>query len=219
MRKFSELSLYRKMLSMFLLIFSSIVLITIFLILPISIDRGAALASCLSFGVTLYAAVVAYLILDNWKIQHRATLTSDYFQKTFNQYIELKDSIVELQNFHDSWLENIYRNHGEIDKCEDGGLIKSIFEVRKNFKQLENKFYYYSLIFKDPIFKQKIDELSADLNNLLQPILDEYHDREGSIHNSEHLKNAKNLREQLPRILVTYDEDLIELMSAKIVLS
>lgn len=62
---------------MFLLIFSYTVLIAIVFILPMSIDRGAALASCLSFGATLYAAIVAYLLLDMWKQEHKASYFSD----------------------------------------------------------------------------------------------------------------------------------------------
>lgn len=206
------------MLSMFLFIFSYVVLITIVFILPISIDRGATLASCLSFGATLYAAVVAYLLLDNWKVQHRTNLKSEYLQKTFDKYIELKDSMIELQNLHDYWKEDIYRNHGEIQDFEDGGLIKKILEVQQHLQQLKSKFHYYSLIFKDQSYKQKIDELKDELDQLLQPILVECHEREGVVHNSEHLNNAENLKSKLPKILEKYDEDLIELMSSKIVL-
>src|SRR5690606_13337980 len=114
LKKFSELNLYRKMLSMFLLTFSYTLLITIVFIFPISNDKGTTLASCLSVSATLYAAIVAYLLLDNWKIEHRENLKSAYFQKTFDKYIELKDAIYVLQNIHDSWLEDIYRNQGQI---------------------------------------------------------------------------------------------------------
>ena len=101
MESFSKLSLHRKMVSMFLFIFSSSLLIALIFILPISHDKGATLASCLSVAATLYAAVVAYLLLDNWKIQHRENLKSTYSQKTFNKYIDLRNSIDVLQNFHD----------------------------------------------------------------------------------------------------------------------
>lgn len=76
LKKISELSLFRRMLSMFLFIFSYTLLITLWFILPVSTDKGATLASCLNTGATLYAAVVAYLLLDNWKEQHRVNYFS-----------------------------------------------------------------------------------------------------------------------------------------------
>ncbi|NNG75398.1 hypothetical protein [Acinetobacter terrae] len=218
MKKFSELSLYRKMLSMFLFIFSYVVLITVVCILPISIDRGATLASCLSFGATLYAAVVAYLLLDNWKVQHRAQLKSDYFQKTFDKYIELKDAIYVLQNIHDSWLEDIYRNQGQIDDCEDGGLIKGVSNVKIHLKEIANRFDYYAIIFKDKTYEQTIKEFKVEIDNVLDPILEEYHEREGQVYHSEHFDDAKSLKEQLPIIVKQYDESISDLMSNKILL-
>lgn len=207
------------MISMFLLIFSYTLLIMIVYILPLSNDKGSAIASCLSFGATLYAAIVAYLILDNWKVQHRSTLTSDYFQKTFNKYVEFKDSLLSIEVLHDAWNEEIIRNHGEIDDFADGGLIQKISKVQISLKSLKNRFNYYSLIFKEPKFKQKIEELERELNALFSPILDEDSDREGQVHNTEHMENAKNLKHKLPNILEKYDDDLVELMSSKILLN
>lgn len=118
------MNLLFKMILTFILIFTAIWLFATYKILPLASDSGAVLASCLSAGATIFAAIVAYLLLDNWKIQHRENLKSAYFQKTFDKYIELKDAIYVLQNIHDSWLEDIYRNQGQIDDYEDGGLIK-----------------------------------------------------------------------------------------------
>lgn len=179
LKKFSGLSLYRRMLSMFLLIFTYVLLVTILFILPISTDKGATLATCLSMGATLYAAIVAYLLLDNWKIQHRENLKSTYLQKNFNKYVELKDAIYMLQNIHNSWLEDIYRNQGEVEDFEDGGLINSTSNVKFRLKELINKFDYYAIIFKDDTYKEVIQEFEEKLEGILNPILDEYHEREG----------------------------------------
>lgn len=218
MKSFSDVSLHRKMVSMFCFTFSYDLLITIIFILPISNDKGATLASCLSIGATLYAAIVAYLLLDNWKIQHRENLKSTYFQKTFNKYIELKDVIYKLQNIHDSWIEDIYRNQGQVDDYEDGGLIKRVSNVRTHLKEIADRFDYYAIIFQDKTYKQIIKEFKAELDQLLDPILEEYHEREGQIHNSEHLEDAKNLKEQLPKIVEKYDQSISNLMSNKILL-
>jgi hypothetical protein len=218
LKKFSELNLYRKMLSMFLLTFSYTLLITIVFIFPISNDKGATLASCLSVSATLYAAIVAYLLLDNWKIQHRENLKSAYFQKTFDKYIELKDAIYVLQNIHDSWLEDIYRNQGQIDDYEDGGLIKGVSNVKIHLKEIANRFDYYAIIFKDKTYEQTIKEFKAELDKVLDPILEEYHEREGQVYHSEHFDDAKSLKEQLPIIVKQYDESISDLMSNKILL-
>lgn len=218
MKKFSELSLFRRMVSMFLFVFSYTLLITLWLILPISTDKGATLASCLSIGATLYAAVVAYLLLDNWKEQHRDNLKSTYFQKNFNKYIELKDAIYMLQNIYDSWLEDIHRNHGEVEDLEDGGLINSASNVKFKLKELINRFDHYAIIFKDETYKEVIQEFKEQLEKILDPILDEHHDREGDVHHCEHFDDAKNLKEQLPSIIEQYDRRISDLMSKKILL-
>ncbi|OAL80963.1 hypothetical protein AY606_14135 [Acinetobacter sp. SFB] len=204
---------------MFLLIFSYTVLIAIFFILPISVDRGATLASCLSFGATLYAAVVAYLLLDNWKIQHRENLKSAYFQKTFNKYIELKDAIYVLQNIHNSWIQDMDRYRCHIDDCEDGGLIKGVYKVKIHLKEITNTFDYYAIIFKDKTYGQTIKEFKAELDKVLDPILEQYNERQGNVHHSEHFYDAKNLKEQLPIIVNQYDESISDLMSQQIVLN
>lgn len=218
MKKFSELSLYRRMLSMFLLVFIYVFLITILFILPISTDKGATLASCLSVGATLYAAIVAYLLLDNWKIQHRENLKSAYFQKNFNKYVELKDAIYMLQNIHESWLEDIYRNQGEVDEFDDGGLISGVSKVKIKLKDLISRLNYYAIIFKDDTYQKKIQEFKEQLEKILDPILNEYHEREGQVYHSEHFDDAKNLKEQLPIIINKYDRRISDLMSKQILL-
>lgn len=218
MGKFSELSLFRRMVSMFLFVFSYTLLITLWLVLPISTDKGATLASCLSIGATLYAAIVAYLLLDNWKEQHRDNLKSTYFQKNFNTYIELKDAIYMLQNIYDSWMDDIYRNQGEIEELEDGGLINSTSNVKFKLKKLINRFDHYAIIFKDETYKEVIQEFKEQLEKILDPILNEYHYREGNVHHSEHFHDAENLKGQLPRIVEKYDKKISDLMSEQILL-
>lgn len=218
MKKFSELSLYRRMLSMFLLVFIYVFLITILFILPISTDKGATLASCLSVGATLYAAIVAYLLLDNWKIQHRENLKSAYFQKSFNKYVELKDAIYMLQNIHESWLEDIYRNQDEVDEFDDGGLISGVSKVKIKLKDLISRLNYYAIIFKDDTYQKTIQEFKEQLEKILDPILNEYHEREGQVYHSEHFDDAKNLKEQLPIIINKYDRRISDSMSKQILL-
>ncbi len=218
MKEFSELSLFRRMVSMFLFIFSYILLITILFVLPISMDKGATLATCLSVGATLYAAIVAYLLLDNWKTQHRDNLKSTYFQKNFNKYVELKDAIYLLQGIYESWLEDIYRNQGEVGDYDDGGLINGVAKVKIILKELISRLDYYAIIFKDDTYQKTIKEFKEKLEEILDPILDEYHEREGSVYHSEHIDDAKNLKEQLPVIIEKYDRKISDLMSKQILL-
>ena len=212
------MNLLFKMILMFILIFTAIWLFVTYKILPLATDSGAALASCLSAGATIFAAIVAYLLLDNWKIQHKYQLTSTYFQKTFNSYVELNESLFRLQNHYDSWSEEIYREHGEIDDYEDGGLIKGVSNVKIHLKEIANRFDYYAIIFKDKTYEQTIKEFKAELDKVLDPILEEYHEREGQVYHSEHFDDAKSLKEQLPIIVKQYDESISDLMSNKILL-
>lgn len=218
MKEFSELSLFRRMVSMFLFIFSYILLITILFVLPISMDKGATLATCLSVGAMLYAAIVAYLLLDNWKTQHRDNLKSTYFQKNFNKYVELKDAIYLLQGIYESWLEDIYRNQGEVGDYDDGGLINGVAKVKIILKELISRLDYYAIIFKDDTYQKTIKEFKEKLEEILDPILDEYYEREGSVYHSEHIDDAKNLKEQLPVIIEKYDRKISDLMSKQILL-
>lgn len=211
------MKLFLKMILTFLFIFISIWFFATYVILPISMDKGAILASCLSMGATLYAAVVAYLLVGYWKVQHRENLKSNYFQKIFNKYVDLKNEISTLQNLHDSWLEEIYSNHGEITDFDDGGLIKQIFNVNAHLREIVNRFEYYQIIFHDNRYEATIKDFKSELNQLLNPILEKYHEYKGEVCNSTHLKNAELLKNRLPLIIEKYNDSICRLMSENII--
>ncbi|WP_297426780.1 hypothetical protein [uncultured Acinetobacter sp.] len=211
------MKLFLKMILTFLFIFISIWFFATYVILPISMDKGATLASCLSMGATLYAAVVAYLLVGYWKVQHRENLKSNYFQKIFNKYVDLKNEISTLQNLHDSWLEEIYSNHGEITDFDDGGLIKQIFNVNAHLREIVNRFEYYQIIFHDNRYEATIKDFKSELNQLLNPILEKYHEYKGEVCNSTHLKNAELFKNRLPLIIEKYNDSICRLMSENII--
>jgi hypothetical protein len=217
MKKTHNMNLLFKMILMFILIFTAIWLFATYKILPLATDSGAALASCLSAGATIFAAIVAYLLLDNWKIQHKYQLTSTYFQKTFNSYVELNESLFRLQNHYDSWSEEIYREHGEIDDYEDGGLISKIGITRDKLKNFVDRIEAYSLIFKDDGLNTLISEVDSKLKKILCPVMDEYHAMEGQIDSRAHLRNSESLKKELTKFLVDYDKKIKEQLASKIV--
>ena len=218
MKKFSELSLFRRMVSMFLFVFLYTLLITLWFVLPISTDKGATLASCLSVGATLYAAIVAYLLLDNWKVQHRENLKSNYFQENFDKYVDLENAISTLQNLHDYWLAEIHRNHYEIGEFEDGGLIKQILSVKAHLREITNRFEYYQIIFSDKSYETAIKSFESELNQLLNPILNQYYECEGEVDNLIYLRNAELFKNKLPLIVQKYNDSIYRMMSKDIIL-
>lgn len=164
MKQFSELNLFRRMVSMFLFVFSYTLLITILFVLPISMDKGATLASCLSIGATLYAAVVAYLLLDNWKEQHRANYLSGLGKELIASMKKLHRNILDLMAYHSnlSGFQNTHRQD------RDNLILNIHKEIPKNIENI------YILL--DDFMHEGLFYLSVLPNEQLNDILLKYHE-------------------------------------------
>lgn len=164
MKMFSELSLFRRIVSMFLFV------------LPISMDKGATLANCLSIGATLYAAVVAYLLLDNWKEQHRANYVSDLGKELIASMKKLHRNIIDLMVYHQHLC-----NFQNTQRQDRDNLILNIHkEIPKNIENIYillddfmHEGLFYLSVLPDEQLKDNLLKYHEEILNLFEGIASE----------------------------------------------
>ena len=157
------------MLSMFLLIFSYTGLIAIICILPMSVDRGAALASCLSFGATLYAAVVAYLLLDMWKQEHKASYFSDLGKNLINHLKILHGEILYLSLFQSEI--RTFQNSKRADKHNlikehKKQIVSKVETINLCLDQLMHEGLFYLKVIENELLKKSLLDFHEKINSL-----------------------------------------------------
>ena len=216
MKKFSERSLYRKVISMFLLIFSYTVLIAIVFILPMSIDRGAALASCLSFGATLYAAIVAYLLLDMWKQEHKASYFSDLGKNLINHLKILHGEVLYLSPFQSEI--RTFQNSKRADKYNlieehKKQIFSKVATINLCLDQLMHEGLFYLKVIENELLKKSLLDFHEQINSLFIEITNKINEN-GDVPTNEILLFLEGVNANFMKISDDYIGEIINLIKS-----
>lgn len=183
------------MLSMFLFIFFTSLLFSLIFILPISVDKGAALASILGFIATLYAAVVAYLLLDNWKEQHKANYYSEMGKNLINQLRSLNVEVLSLQIMHSELSQFLNSNRVDKDtliKELKDEIFSKISVIHMILDKLMHEGMFYLKVNNNEFLKDALLDFHEEVHDLFIPLTNKINDT-GTILSLELLKKLEDI--------------------------
>ncbi len=130
------------------------------------IDAISAFGSVLSAIGAFFAAFVALIIFDGWKIQHNKNLSNKYAEQVIEAYNKYSISVLNFNIFTSGIDISRLRNNASYFNVEINSTLEKIDHLRedvnKSFEEFKFKLNYYGIISGD---SENIQLLITTLNH------------------------------------------------------